>query len=459
MIRLTSLLCTLCLSTALCSQVQEGILLSQWSVDTLVGSRSFNNTYNEVWGVVNEGREYAIIGSTYGTHFIDVTDPTVAEEVAVLAGGTSSSEIIHRDYHDYDGYLYAVADEGNASTLQIIDFSFLPDSVHVVYDSKLAIRRSHNIFIDTARARLYSCISAGDTLSYSPLRIFDIADPENPQLLGSYFRFDGYRISQVHDIYVDRDTAFMNCGPDGLVIAEFSDPENPTTFAILEPSAYPDAGYNHSGYRTADGKHYVMGDEDWGFDVKLFNVEDLTNPELVSLFNADSESPFSITHNQLIKDDLLFCSYYYDGLQVFDISNPESPRRVMHYSTTEITHRDSYEGNWGVYPYLPSGNILLSDMQEGLFVLAPFNPIVSNELIPDPKSTLNVYPNPVKRNRPLTIKTSVANNFSVIKWINSKGELLDTSILDNGTTLVPMLSTGMYIVKIGNQTTQIFIAD
>ena len=42
--------------------------------------------------------------------------------------------MIHRDYHDHNGYLYAVCDEGQ-STLQIIDLSGLPNDLEVVYDS------------------------------------------------------------------------------------------------------------------------------------------------------------------------------------------------------------------------------------------------------------------------------------------------------------------------------------
>ena len=52
------------------AQLSENVeLLFHWDEDSLVGSQIFDNTYNEVWGVVIDGREYAIIGSTAGTHF------------------------------------------------------------------------------------------------------------------------------------------------------------------------------------------------------------------------------------------------------------------------------------------------------------------------------------------------------------------------------------------------------
>ena len=112
------------------TQATEGNLLGRWSDASLVGSNAYNNIYNEVWGVERNGHEYAIIGTTAGTHFIDVTDPTNPTEAFFIAGAAMGGAIIHRDYHDYGDYLYAVADEG-ISTLQIFDLSALPDSLPV----------------------------------------------------------------------------------------------------------------------------------------------------------------------------------------------------------------------------------------------------------------------------------------------------------------------------------------
>ena len=114
------------------SQISQNVnLLYNWNEDSLIGSKEYDNIYNEIWGVVVDGREYAIIGSTYGTHFFDVTTPENSHEVGFVMGRVVGPEIIHRDYHDYKGYLYAVSDEG-PSSLQIIEISNLPDSVHVV---------------------------------------------------------------------------------------------------------------------------------------------------------------------------------------------------------------------------------------------------------------------------------------------------------------------------------------
>ena len=175
-------------------------LLYNWQDTSLTPSWQYDNTYNEIWGVQINGAEIAIIGSTAGTHFFDVTDPATANQVDFVAGAYTGSDIVHRDYHDYNGYLYTVCDEGNTSTLQIIDISNLPNSVSIVYDSNILFTKSHNIFIDTATAKLYACASN------NAMNIYSLIDPINPVLLMNY-----NDVGHVHDAYVRNDTAYLNC--------------------------------------------------------------------------------------------------------------------------------------------------------------------------------------------------------------------------------------------------------
>ena len=127
---------------------QTATLLYHWQDSTLVASTTYNCRYNDSWGFEVNGSEIAVIGSTAGTHFFDVTNPVTATEVAFVAGAYTGSGVIHRDFHDFEGYLYVVCDEGNTSTLQIVDISNLPNSVSTVYDSNALLTTSHIIYID-----------------------------------------------------------------------------------------------------------------------------------------------------------------------------------------------------------------------------------------------------------------------------------------------------------------------
>ena len=410
---------------------QTANLLFNWQDTSLVGSWSYDNTYNECWGMVVNDREIAIIGSTAGTHFFDVTDPANSSEVAFVAGAYTGLGVIHRDYHDYDGYLYVVCDEGSSSTLQIIDVSALPDSVNTVYDSNALLTRSHNIYIDTTSAKMYSCGTNGT------MQVYSLNSPKNPILIYSY------NIS-VHDAYIINDIAYLNCGSNGLIIEDFTMVDTigdqPTQLASF--TSYPDAGYNHSGWLNENKTIYAMLDENHGYDVKLLDVSDLTNISVLSNFNSGVDSQ-SMAHNGIIKGNLLFISYYHDGLRVFDISDPSNPVQTWEYDTYAPNSHASYKGAWGVYPYLPSGNIIVSDMQTGLYILESITAVE-----PEIKINNRPFPNPAQNH--FTITNSTANNITL--YNNLGARVLDQEIHENQNTIYKgSLSNGLYFYTLNKK--------
>ena len=368
-------------------------LLGQWHDESIVGSENHNNAYNETYGVAINGREYGIIGSTSGTHFIDVTDTDNLYEAFLVPGGAVGSQIIHRDFHTHRGYLYGVADQGDESTLQIIDLTQLPEKIEVVYDSGEFSNRTHNIYIDTFTNRLYLCKTGGDDLDRLAMRILDISNPTQPELIYTMLSLDGFGpIDTVHDAYVVDNIAYLNVGNQGFVIMDFTDIDNPQILASLFPEDYQQSGYNHSGWATPDQQYYYMADENHGMDIKVVDMREMPDIYVIDTIDAQSDSEFSIPHNQIVHDNYLYSSYYYDGLQIYDLSDPAHPVNVSYYPTSQIEHKARWEGAWGVYPFLPSGNILVSDMQEGLFVLRL--PTFSNVEDVDAEQTFILSPNP-----------------------------------------------------------------
>ncbi|MBV6473067.1 MAG: hypothetical protein JPMHGGIA_01338 [Saprospiraceae bacterium] len=349
------------------AQVQQMQLLGHWRDSSIVGSKAYDNAFNEAWGIAVNGHEYAIIGSTSGTHLIDITDPGAPFERMLIPGAFNGEGVIHRDYDDYKCHLYAVCDEGN-STLQIIDFSQLPDTARVVYDSREFMTRVHNIYIDIPKGRLYTCAESGST-GFFALGLYDISNPGKPTFIGHYNRFGDITASHVHDAFVRNDTAYLNCGPDGFAIVDFSDPQNPNAIFTARPNEYPFAGYNHSGWLTPDGKTYVMADENHGLPLKIYDLTNIEEAKVVSVLYPGRDCSIAIPHNPLVSCRYAYVSYYYDGLQVYDISDPAKPVLTHYYPTSALPNQKSYKGSWGNYPYLPSGNIVVADMQNGLFII------------------------------------------------------------------------------------------
>jgi choice-of-anchor B domain-containing protein len=328
-----------------CAFLSDNVnLLSTWA-DTSLVQNSLGGSYTDVYGIAINSREYAVIGSTMGTHIIDVTNPTLISEVAFVPGAFQGSGVTHRDYFQMDNYLYAVCDQGT-STLQVIDISNLPNSVNIVYDSDALIATSHNLFIDIESRKLYS--TNGDVL--------DVSNPINPQFL-FHMGFSS------HDMWVENDTGYFNCTSNGLQVYEMT--TNTPQF-ITSLTSYPQQGTNHSGWKIDD--IYVFADENHGLSLKVVDASDLNNLSVISMFNSNVH-PNSIPHNLIIRDNFVYVSYYHDGLQIFDISDPYNPIKAGYYDTYVPNNHNGYAGNWGVDPQLPSGIILVSDVQSGLFVL------------------------------------------------------------------------------------------
>ena len=360
-------------------------LLFNWADTSLPGSTAYNNTYNEIWGLAINGREYAVIGSTMGTHFFDVTDVTDVRYIDFIPGGEQGPVVVHRDYHDFNGYLYMVCDEGNNSTLQIADLQYLPDSVHLVYDSKTIINKSHNIFIDTATARLYVCSIKKGNGTVAAMSIYSLADPLAPLFLA-----DWNGAGHVHDAYVINDTAFLNCGYDGLHIVDFTNPTMPVK--LDEMKSYPQQGYNHSGWLSEDRSIYIFTDENPSLGLKVCDATDLSDLKIESIIKSGVDTN-SMAHNVIIKDKIAYISYYHDGLYMFNVTDPKNPKKIGWYDTYTYPDHLSYRGAWGVYPFLPSGNVLISDMQFGLFVF-DVSDAVGIHSISAQMEGLRIFPNP-----------------------------------------------------------------
>lgn len=423
-----------CSTTVVGQDFENVVFLDNWQNDSLQALAPFGIRYNEVWGFVQNEEEYAVIGSTMGTHFFRLTGEDEIEELAFVPGAFQG-EVIHRDYHDYEGYLYAVCDQG-ASSLQIIDLQYLPDSVSVVYDSDEWVVRAHNVFIDSSSALLFL---AGPLPA--PLRVLSIENPTEPEFVSELFD-----ISYVHDLFVRNDTAYLNCANQGLLVVDYSDPVNPDLLGSL--STYPDAGYNHSGWLSEDGNTYVLADETPGLRMKVCDVSDLSDVQVLSLFGSDV-SDNSVPHNLMIKGDLVYISHYNDGLQVFDISDRENPERIAYYDTFDGDESYAFNGAWGVYCFLPSERILISDRTSGLYLfrLDEITGMASKEQGPE----IRVFPNPTRGE--VTIENDIEQPQS-INLYNFSGQIVAQFAVGQwhaGGVLHfdwSELPTGMYVVEV-----------
>jgi len=415
------------------------VLLDNWNPDTLL-SNSTLVKYNDCWGYTANNQEYAIAGSTEGVHFFQIINNKFVPKGFIL-GNYSSSLVVHRDIKTFSHYAYAVCDEG-PSKLQIIDLSYLPDSVHLVAEIDAGFGRVHNIFIDSVNALLYACsvtpIVGGNPTSLIPMRVFSLADPINPVQV-----YEGPSgLSQVHDAYVRNNIAYLNCGFDGLRVYDFSNPSSPLFLQNID--IYQDQGYNHQGWLTPDGKKYIFGDETMGMRLKSCSVASNHHVTIEQRFGTNFSNN-SVPHNIMTTNEYAFVAYYNEGLRIYDIRN--GAKEIAHYDTYPVDFFYKLNGAWGVYSELPSERILVSDRQTGLY-LFDFDRSVFLKQLPD---NITVFPSLLSSGNEITVKieNNITSEFNV-EIISSLGQTVGNAHFSNqtyGQFKLPYLA-GIYYLKI-----------
>ena len=316
-----------------------------------------NTGLNDVWGYVDEqGNEYAIVGTEDGTSIMNVSDPINPFEVFWLPGENS----IWRDpsvYGDY-AYISTEAEEG----LTIINLSPLPESnvlVSTLYtgESGLSWESAHNCHVDDA-GYLYVF---GANYGEGGVLIYDVNTmPMNPSFVGA---FDNW---YVHDGVAFGDTLYLAHVNDGfLSIVDITDRSNPQ---LLGTKITPDS-FTHNIWPSDNREVVYTTDELPDAFIAAYDITDVDNiTELDRVQSSPGQNV--IPHNTFVLNDYLITSYYVDGITIHDAQHPRNLIEVAAYDTYP-GQTPTFDGSWGVYPYLPSGIILASDRSEGLYILQP----------------------------------------------------------------------------------------
>jgi choice-of-anchor B domain-containing protein len=334
--------------------------------------------------------------------------------------------------------------------LQVFDLQYLPDSVHKVYDSDSLSFNTHSIFIEAKSKRLYLAINRLKPGGVAAMDILSLENPEQPKWIGRLkvptFVDGGPLFKNVHEVFVKNDTAYCSVEYLGLWIFDLRDLTNQKLIGIIKD--YPENGYNHSSYLDPTGKYIMFTDEiPSGLSIKIFDIHDLNNPKLISTFQSNKGAT---AHNAYWIGNFAYVSYYHDGFYIFDVSNKSEPTVAGYYHTSPWppSKYEGYMGCWGIYPFLPSGNIAASDMGEGIFIFRVDPSLTSiNKSIPN--HTVKASPNPFNSyitfsNLPKTTEDIEFSLYSI------SGELILHKILSEPTFEAEMenLKSGMYFANL-----------
>lgn len=349
---------------------------------------------NDLWGWTDPdtGSEYALVGTNVGIAFVDVSDPIRPQVLGVLPTHTEPS--LWRDVKVYANHALVVADNAGAHGLQIFDLTQLrgvtdppvPFTETAHYDE---FEEAHNVAVNEDTGYAYAV--GGETCG-GGLHMIDLGRPEEPSPTTPSFAgcfadpntegLGTHPPGYTHDVQ-----CVIYEGPDqehrgkeicfgsnetAISIADVSDKENPTSLAT---GTYPDVGYVHQGWLTEDHRYFIQNDESDELQnvvprtrTLVWDVTDLDAPTLITEYLGPTTST---DHNLYVVGPLVYEANYTSGLRIVDVRDVEEPEELGFFDTFPAHDEPGFEGAWSVYPFFESGTVIVSSIEEGLFVLDP----------------------------------------------------------------------------------------
>lgn len=413
---------------------------------------------NDNWGWTDPdtGKEYALIGLGNGTAFVDISNPTDVVYLGKLPTFTDPS--IWRDIKVYNNYAFIVS-EADGHGMQVFDLTRLRSvsSPPVTFTEDAhynGFGSAHNIAINEDTGFAYG---VGTDTFDGGIHIVNIQNPLSPVFAGGYSA-SGYTHDAQIVTYSGPDGThtgkelFFGSNEDVVVIVDVTNKENPQLLSTVD---YSNIGYTHQGWLTEDQRYFILSDEVdeiiFGFETKtiIFDVSDLDNPEFS--FNYFSQNP-STDHNGYVVGDQFYLASYRSGLRVMDISDIASGSMVeTHYFDTwpDSDNAGTGDGAWNVYPFFESGNLVISDQENGFFLVRD-NSVLNSA---DEQSVVtSIFPNPmnevinIKSEQPINNIDIYSVSGQLVKQYQGQTDILVS--LD-----VSELSAGFYFLRLNKETT------
>jgi choice-of-anchor B domain-containing protein len=352
-------------------------LLSHFDLEELAGSGTEGND-SWGWTDLETNKEYALMAINKGIVFIDITDPANTLILGLLETATVNSS--WRDVKVYGSHAFIVSEAANHG-MQVFDLKRLrnvlnPPENFTTDTHFTEFGSAHNIVINEESGYAY-IVGASRNSTYGGGPIFiNIQDPINPVIEGG-FREGGYSHDAQVTTYNGPDTDYtgkeilIGSNENEVVIADISDKMNPT---IISTISYSNVKYAHQGWFTEDLKYFILGDELDELRIGnktrsvIFDFTDLDNP----LYHFDYfGTTNAIDHNGYVKDNIYYQANYTAGVRMIDVSNATNKvfSEVGFFDTYPANNNTAFNGVWNVYPYFPSGNIIISDINNGFFVI------------------------------------------------------------------------------------------
>ncbi|HSH03076.1 MAG TPA: choice-of-anchor B family protein [Anaerolineae bacterium] len=337
---------------------------------------------NDIWGWTDPETniEYAILGLQDSTAFVSLANPTSPQLIGIMPRTPTSGVTTWRDVKVYGNYAYSIS-ESPSNGVQVFDLTrlrdvFIPPDMNMPADFVYnGVTDGHNIVINEDTGFAYA---VGANNCSGGLHIIDLQNPAIPTSAGC-FADDGYTHDAQCVLYNGPDTEHQgkelcfNSNEDTLTIADVTDKNNTQQLARV---GYDGAAYAHQGWLTPDHQYFLLGDEldetsnGHNTYTYIWDVRNIDTPELIGIYQAETDA---IDHNLYIHGQHAYQANYRAGLRILDVSDIANANlsEVAYFDVYPSNDAPGFNGAWSVYPFFESGIVIVSGIEQGLFVLQP----------------------------------------------------------------------------------------
>jgi choice-of-anchor B domain-containing protein len=349
---------------------------------------------SDIWGWSDPetGREYVLAGRTAGLAFVDITEPGVPRLVGLMPGNPSGA----RDIKVYRDHAFLTGDGAGEHGLLVFDLTRLRGAVGapITFEPDARydlVASAHNLVIDTESGFAYTVgTNTGGQSCGGGLHMIDIREPLRPSFAGCFTDTEGLIwTGRTHDaqctVYRGPDEAYRGrqicfaANETAIRIVDVTDKAAPHP---ISTASHPGTAYVHQGWLTEDHRYLYVNDE---LDeivgstdrtrTLIYDVAELDDPILV----GEHLGPDRATdHNLYIAGNRAYLANYQAGFRVLDVSDPESPVEIGWFDTTPYGENPPGFGGgaWTAWPFFESGMVVVSSINEGLFILRPQRPVM-----------------------------------------------------------------------------------
>ncbi|TDB77059.1 choice-of-anchor B family protein [Micromonospora sp. KC723] len=351
-------------------------LLSFMPLANMGGSQA-----NDIWGWTDSatGKEYALVGRRNGTSFVDVSNPTAPVYLGNLPAHQNRTAI-WRDIKVYKNHAYVVADVSGHG-MQVFDLTRLRGvTTPRTWTADVHYARfgnSHNIAINEETGYAYA---VGSNTCSGGLHMVDIRTPKSPTQAGCVSN-DGYTHDTQCVVYRGPDTTYtgreicVNSNEDTVTVVDVTTKSAPRQLSRI---GYAGHAYTHQGWFTENQRYFLLDDEldesrrGVNTQTYIWDLADLDAPRHIGTYSAPSGVK-ATDHNQYVKGNYSYQANYRAGLRILDLREVTAGRATEagYFDIYPSSDSSSMNGAWSVYPYFPSGVVVVSGIEQGLFVLRP----------------------------------------------------------------------------------------